>query len=77
MSTAQKFSIESNVPIPKTRAVYPFRDMKLKESFFVDNGKLRSKRKSFYATVSNAGKRLGRKFVVRDMGGGFRVWRIK
>lgn len=64
--------IEKNIPIPpQTRQeFYPWKEMKVGDSFFTDIKAIRS---SAYA----AALRLKLKFRVAVDGKGFRVWRIK
>jgi hypothetical protein len=47
--------------------------MEIGDSFFVANFTT----KGFAGTVYSAGKRSGKKFTVRAMDGGVRVWRIE
>lgn len=74
-----KFKIEKNVPPPAPRCYlgkYPFKDMKVGDSFFVPEGSnhnLASMRQKAYL----AGKHHGMKFSTRYADGGVRVWRIK
>lgn len=74
------FAIESGVPVPapernvKTRnSKYPWNSMQVGDSFFVADFTT----KGFAGTVYSAGKRSGRKFTVRAMDGGVRVWRTE
>ena len=69
--------IEKNVPIPSHRGKYPFRDMKVGESFYYDNGT------SNYQCLYNASRifcireKIDWKFTVRKEGEGARIWRTK
>ena len=69
--------IEKNVPIPQQREKYPFRDMKVGESFYYDNGT------SPYQCLYNACRMFSHKqkgdwkFTVRKEGEGARIWRTK
>ena len=68
------FTIEKNVPMPKTSRVskYPFDKLEVGDSFLVAGGK-----KGTVAAAANAAaKRLERKFTVRVVEDGVRVWRI-
>ena len=64
--------IEKNIPAPKSRSKYPFREMEVGNSFWSDNANIRS-------IATRAGKRLGYAFSTRaELNGdvkGFRVWR--
>lgn len=62
--------IEHGIPFPQ-KSVYPFKAMEVGDSFFVPNPK-----KSIRAMASIAGTRHGRKFLVRSIEGGVRVWRV-
>lgn len=66
--------IDKRVPL-KPRAKYPWRDMKVGDSFLVKHVRVRCVR----SMASAAAKRTGRKFSVRrdDDTGGVRVWRVK
>jgi hypothetical protein len=72
--------IQVGVPIPTERKMptmrvskYPWHAMEIGDSFFVANFTT----KGFAGTVYSAGKRSGKKFTVRAMDGGVRVWRIE
>ena len=74
LASASEFVIEKNVPIPLGHAAakYPLREMEIGDSFFVPGiGKA-----SDFSASYMAGKRLGRKFTIRAVEGGIRVWRI-
>lgn len=67
--------IDKGVPVPNSYAKkhkYPFPELEVGDSFFVATspGKLSSQAWAM-------GKRLKRKFTVRAVEGGVRVWRIK
>ena len=64
------YEIEKGVPLPAHgNARYPFRDMAVGDSFVSD--------RNISAAVSEAGKRLGLKFICRKQpDGSFRVWRV-
>lgn len=60
--------------MPKMRnSKYPWHAMEIGDSFFVADVVV----KKFAGTVYSAGKRSGRKFTVRAMDGGVRVWRTE
>lgn len=72
-------AIEKEIEMPATerkltprKSKYPFAEMELNDSFFLPDRVA----KSFTPTVYAAGKRLGRKFAVRSVDGGVRVWRV-
>ena len=72
------FKIEHKIPMPKRRggsrpAKYPFREMKVGDSFFVPDVKIYS----FASQASLWGKKLGAKFSCLTVEGGVRVWRVK
>ena len=72
------YEIEKNVEMPRLRAgkepKYPFENMEVGDSFFVEGGNLPSIRSSAaYARKRyNAGK-----FKSTEMDGGVRCWRVK
>ena len=73
------FKIEDGYEIPaerqprKRRAKYPWNELNVGQSFFVEGAPLRS----MTSTASHAGRRYGKKFVVRLADGGVRVWRYE
>lgn len=72
------FKIEDGYAIPAERqprtrrAKYPWNELEVGQSFFVDGARLRS----MSSTASHAGRRLKRKFIVRSVDSGVRVWRL-
>lgn len=73
-------SIDKNIPIPKVNrgghlkpreAKYPWAQMEVGNSFFVPEVTV----KQFGSTVYAASKRSGRKFTIRAVDGGVRIWR--
>lgn len=66
--------IEKGVPMPKNKRAtkYPFAEMEVGDSFYVepDNG-------SIHAAASWYGKRNNKKFATRKEGEGRRIWRIE
>jgi len=78
-----KFEIEKNIPLPeplprgRKGSKYPLADMAVGESFFVPTMKPEEKRQSLYQAVSVKGRVMGRKFIVRIVEGGVRVWRLE
>lgn len=73
-------TIDKNVPMPESRGSsrYPYADMEVGDSFFIatrgvdELGTARRLRGSSFTY----GKKVGKKFSVRKMGEGFRVWRV-
>lgn len=73
------FEIDSNVPIPSPQATgrhsrYPFREMKIGDSFLVPNehDSVRVRSSASYFGIRNKEYR----FIVRKDTGGVRVWRV-
>lgn len=71
------FQIEKNIPIPTSDfgkgrpRIYPLGDMDVGDSFFTT-----SARNKVASAVSYYGLRNGKKFAVRTVDGGVRVWRV-
>ncbi len=66
--------IEDGVPLPTRThkgAKYPWNDLEVGQSFAVIDPP-----KWFHTTVSAEGRKRGKKFTVRQIDGGARVWRI-
>ena len=74
MKQAAKIKIESGIEIPGgapgTR--YPFKEMKIGDSFLVPKN---IKHTSFASAAHNFGKRNGMRFVTRTTPAGLRCWR--
>lgn len=66
------------VPPPSTRSKYPWRSMKVGESFLIE-ATTNERVKAAHAQVAAAATRTGRRFTARRMApeGGVRVWRKK
>jgi hypothetical protein len=71
------YEVEEGIPIPTyemkggRRNKYPFRFMtKVGQSFFVPG----TDKNSVSTNAYSAGKRTGKKFTIRAMNGGYRVW---
>lgn len=70
--------IEKGIPIPLyagqrgTAAKYPWKDMNVGDSFFVEGADT----KQMSSAVYGVSKRTGFKFACRSVDGGTRVWRI-
>lgn len=65
--------IESGVPIPP-RPGYPFKQLKVGDSFLLPED---ANERILRIRAASVGTRLGRKFSVRKVEGGFRVWRVQ
>jgi len=63
------FTIESNIEIPIPRLKYPFPDMKVGDSFFCQDKRVKNASAQF-------GNRHGMKFTIRVVEGGYRLWRV-
>ncbi len=64
--------IEKNVPMLDARGGYPFKEMEIGDSFFVEGVKSRY----FAGRAYQAGRRNDMKFSVRNSLSGCRCWRI-
>lgn len=78
------FTIEKGIPPPedkpKTRNKYPFKEMEIGDSFFVqtsDDEDERTVRNKIGTAARGAKWRTGMKFVTRAVEGGVRVWRVE
>ena len=63
--------IDKGIPYPARKAKYPFNEMDVGDSFFIEAG--------FDAARSSSavfGSRNNKKFSFRKVDGGFRCWRI-
>lgn len=70
------FKIEKGVPIPGSRAKYPFVEMEIGDSFFVEVGE--DQRRITSQRISGSSQNYGeKKFSVRTVKGGLRIWRVK
>lgn len=63
--------VEKSVPVPSGKKRYPYKEMEVGDSFFVDSGKIQTVCNANY----RASKRLGMTFMARKEGEGVRVWR--
>lgn len=63
-------SIDKSIPFPRRalKSVYPFAEMEIGDSFFVDE--------QGSVSTKTAEDRLGFKFKTRRINGGCRVWRV-
>ena len=75
-----QYTIDKKIPIPEKQSKYPWREMEVGDSFFVeatdhDKGRLQKdlfNSSGYYARRNNAKA----KFTTRQMDDGVRVWRI-
>ena len=71
------FKIEKGIPAPPERLRYPFREMKVGDSFFVPCSD-EEKRRVANRMRSSASKRRGLgAFSLREVEGGVRAWKIE
>lgn len=78
------YKIEMGVPIPprKTKrkgSKYPFADLKINESFFIeaaDDEPVVKVMRRIVTTIGRISKTLGVRFTVRSYDNGVRVWRV-
>ena len=68
-----KVDLEKNIPLPRPRQKYPYRDMNVGDSFFVENASMQNICNQNYRT----GKKFNMSFIARAEGNGIRVWRVK
>ncbi len=82
------FQIESGIPLPSTTRAgagrkgskYPFASMEVNTSFFVPDGDEPVKDATLRSAIGAFNKsnpESGRKFAVRKVDGGVRVWRMQ
>lgn len=66
--------IEKGIVCPPARPYnkYPFRQMEVGDSFFYRGGE-----NTIRTAASRAGSRQNKKFTIRQVKDGYRVWRIK
>jgi hypothetical protein len=68
------YEIEGGIEIPvRLAARYPFAGMEVGESFFVPDGDV----KKLSNHACRYGKKSGRRYCVRKVEGGVRVWRVE
>ncbi len=73
-----KYKIEKNVPSPSVynKNIYPFKTMEVGDSFFIKNREERDK-----VRVAAQGYRVRAdpkfKVTIREVEGGFRLWRVE
>lgn len=67
------YKVDKNVPLPKTRSVYPL--LEPGESFFVKCTE-EDKQKRRWTINSSYSRREG-KYALRTVEGGLRIWRIE
>ena len=68
-------TVEKDVLLPALRVAhrYPYKEMEVGDSFFLDNTSIQVVCNNNYRT----GKLLGKKFIARREGDGVRVWRTE
>lgn len=68
--------IDKTIPIPprsnRRKAIYPFRDMSVGDSFLWPDGK-----KFWSETLTVARARTGYRFSYRNLPEGIRIWRVE
>lgn len=73
-------NIEKDIPLPTPRtgrARYPFREMKVGDSFSVPTEKDRQRVRATLWHYTRTGTGKGRRFATRKVNEGYRVWRIE
>lgn len=73
--------IEKGIPVPdnvnsKRSKRYPFDDMEIGDSFFIECSD-QDKRRIGVNIISNAGRRKPKRFTTLSVDGGMRCWRIE
>jgi len=74
------YQIEKNIPIPKSKNIYPFSEMEIGDSFLItmQDGDVRDKfRARIAAAIFSAHKNTERRFTSRLAGNDLRIWRLK
>ena len=64
--------VQKDVPVPEARKRYPYKEMEVGDSFFVEDGGIQNVCNQNY----RMGKKLGMSFIARKEGTGVRVWRV-
>lgn len=72
--SSDEFKVEKGVPLPPPRAIYPWSEMEVGDSFFVDDPRMRDLVRRAAAWER---RRSGKRFTVRKVRGGLRVWRFE
>lgn len=72
--THHAIKIDKGIPLPPRggRQRYPWQEMEVGDSFFVEGASVRS----LSAAAAQVGRRSGRKFSLRTVEGGVRCWRV-
>jgi hypothetical protein len=68
----ETMEIQKGVPMPTQK--YPLDDMDIGDSIFFDSD---TKRHQLDNAVQRVRYRTGRKFTIRKVDGGFRLWRVE
>ncbi len=74
-----KFVVDKDIPIPERmgsdrRRKYPWPDMEVGDSVFIESSELRE-RKAISGSAYGYARDSKKKFTIRAVDGGFRVWR--
>ena len=73
-----KFKIEKGIPLPKQRIKYPLNELGVGDSFFVASCNFKSTEYSSITSAANYhASKTGKKFTIRSVDGGVRVWRTE
>ena len=67
-------TIEDDVPLPTPKTHYPFHEMEVGQSFFVAGGRMRTVSPALSA---HSRRHPPKRFTLRVVDGGVRVWRIE
>jgi hypothetical protein len=80
MTHDSDFVIDDAVPVPQRRpynCIYPWAELSVGQSFFVPASGRDNARAALATSACAYGKRHGKKFSLRNVDGGVRVWRVK
>lgn len=72
-----EFKIEKGIPIPQSNPKYPFKDMKVGDSFLIKNCDKKSRMRLNSAVGYFKTRHKDWKFSIRAIQKDVRVWRIK
>jgi hypothetical protein len=71
-----KIKIDKGVPIPDIGGMYPFKEMEIGDSFFVECLAKNVTRKANSILGSARNRRTNGRYKVRTVEGGVRCWRV-